>query len=228
MLHFFRILGSREEVGAIRIVAMVLCAVLWGTTVFAGDADRGAFQTAFTNMEEGEPLAFIASVNRSLAKSDKPPTERRIRTIARVNRDAVRGSKDLARKQMLAEVFATAPFCALPAITDLFANDIVNRKFHLSDSAFTEFAAASLMFICRRLEESDVEHPDTRAVFAVTMYLKAAGERLASELRQPFLVFVPPSVRVPAQTDWIPAALGEIKGLAPSYQPLLKSKGNAK
>lgn len=196
------------------------------SSALAKNAENGAFEGAFSELADNDQTEFVATVNRSLAKSakDKPMDDRRIKTVTRVNRDAVRGTPVADRKKVLAEVFTTAPFECLPSIVDCFSAELFNRRAYASDEAFTEFAAAALMTINMRLRRPDDDRPNTRATFAVIMFLKAAGDKLGKDLREPFMIYVPTGSHVICRKEWFPAVFGEIEGQAPTYQPLLEAK----
>ena len=53
---------------------------------------RNAFSDAFSELAGGDQAEFIATVNRSLADRSEPLDEHRIKTLYRINRDAVRGA----------------------------------------------------------------------------------------------------------------------------------------
>lgn len=196
------------------------------STGWGKNAENGAFEGAFSELADNDQTEFVATVNRSLVKAakDKPMDDRRIKTVTRANRDAVRGAPAADRKKVLAEVFTTVPFECLPSIVDCFSSELFNRRAFASDEAFTEFAASALMTIDMRLRRPDDDRPNTRATFAVVMFLKAAGDKLGKDLREPFMIYVPTGSHVITREKWFPAVFGEIEGQAPTYQPMMESK----
>ena len=171
----------------------------------------------------GDPVEFVATVNRSYAKSDEPLDDRRKETLYGVNRDAVRGAKGADQKVVLAEVFATVPKDCLPMITDRFAAEIFSRKasgLDKDDESFVDFASSALMKISGRLRTAD-DYPGTRSAFAVIMFLKAS-EGKPSSLREDLMVYVLSGSHKIAREEWIPAALGD-DGKAPTYAPIMEA-----
>lgn len=207
-------------------LGLAVLMVALASSALAKNAENGAFEGAFSELADNDQTEFVATVNRSLAKSakDKPMDDRRIKTVTRVNRDAVRGAPAADRKKVLAEVFTTAPFECLPSIVDCFSSELFNRRAYATDEAFTEFAAAALMTINMRLRRPDDDRPNTRATFAVIMFLKAAGDKLGKDLREPFMIYVPTGSHVICRKEWFPAVFGEIEGQAPTYQPMMDAK----
>ena len=165
-------------------------------------------------------VAFVASFNRSYAKSEEPLNGNRIKSLYRVNRDAVRGAEGADRKAVLAEVFATAPKASLPEIVDGFASELFSRKAggFKDDEAFIEFASAALLRISGRLNFADDE-PGVRSAFAVVMFLKASEGR-PDDLREMFMPYVRSGSHVIAREEWFPAAMGD-GGKTPTYEPML-------
>ena len=198
--------------------AAIVCAVpLVG---FAQGGAKTAQPGAFDDISGDDRVSFVATVNRSLSKSDEPLDGRRMQTLYRVNRDAVRGTTGADRKAVLAEVFATIPRECLPMVTDRFATELFSRKAggFKADDAFVEFASAALMQISLRCRTAD-DYPGTRSAFAVIMFLKASEGKPAG-LREAFMVYIHSGTHKIAREEWIPAAMGD-DGSSPTYAPML-------
>lgn len=188
-------------------------------------SSSGALNGAFSDMTGDEQVEFVATVNKSFAASERGLDEKRVKTLSKVNRDAVMGAPDEDRKRVLAEVFATAPMEALPTIVDDLAQDVFHRdnnSLYKTDEEFTEFASAALMRTAMRLKSLNVdsESPGARSVLAVTMFLKAAGEKLAKDLREPFIVYVLSGTHVAARDEYLPAAMGDKEGEPATMAPI--------
>lgn len=203
------------------LTAVVLFAVVAG----AAQKDRGRFGTAFQDLAKEDQVEFVRAVNKSMEDYEASTPEKRLLTIYAVNRDAVRGAPDAERKAVIAEVFATAPFDALPMITDRFAEELFSRKaagFGENDDSFLEFTSATLMRIRNRLSTVPYEKlPGTRSAFAVICFLKASGGK-PEDLKTSLLFYVMTGTQEITRKEWIPAALGE-DGKPPSYQPMLEA-----
>ena len=84
--------------------------LLAGGGVCADNAHTVAPSSAFKDFDNDEdPISFVQTVNRSMAKDEDKLDDRRIKTLYRVNRDVVRAAREEDFKNVLAEVFATAP-----------------------------------------------------------------------------------------------------------------------
>lgn len=180
-------------------------------------------QSAFQGLTDEDQISFVQTVNRSMAKDEGKLDSRRIETLYRVNRDAVKGAPEEDRKSVLAEVFATAPVKCLPFFTDKFAKEVFARSvmdYGPRREAFVEFASAALMQISRRCRRSD-NLSAFRSVFAVIMFLKAS-EGSPDDLRESFMIYVPSGLHEISRDEWLPAVFGDM-GDAPTYQPMMES-----
>ena len=184
---------------------------------------RNAFSDAFSELAGGDQAEFIATVNRSLADRSEPLDEHRIKTLYRINRDAVRGAPATDRKTVLAEVFATLPIACMPLLVERFSKELFSRKaagFKENDDSFVEFASAALMRISLRCRTAD-DFPGTRTAYAVIMFLKASEGRPAS-LREDFMMYIHSGTHRIAREEWIPAALGD-NGQQPTLAPMIEA-----
>ena len=206
-----------------RLRACVGIACAASFAAFAQGRAPNALASALAGLAGEDQVDFVATVNRSLAKDGKPFDDRRMQTLYRVNRDAVRGVTGAERKAVLAEVFATVPRVCLPMIADRFAADLFSRKaggFGDRGDSFVEFASAALMRISLRCRTAD-DYPGTRSAFAVIMFLKAS-EGEPADLRESFMMYIHPGTHRIAREEWIPAALGD-DGKPPTYAPIIKA-----
>ena len=184
---------------------------------------RNAFSDAFSELAGGDQAEFIATVNRSLADRSEPLDEHRIKTLYRINRDAVRGAPATDRKTVLAEVFATLPIACMPLLVERFSKELFSRKaagFKENDDSFVEFASAALMRISLRCRTAD-DFPGTRTAYAVIMFLKASEGKPAG-LREDFMIYVHSGTHEIARKEWIPAALGD-GGRQPTLEPIIEA-----
>lgn len=204
---------------------LVVCSAFLITLASFGANKDGVFKDAFADMSGEDQVEFVATLNKSFAASKRTLDEKRIQTLCKVNRDAVRGAPDEDRKKVLAEVFASAPMEALPTIVDTFAAELFHRdnnSYYKTDEEFTEFASAALMRISLRLKalNVDFENPGARSVLAVTMFLKAAGDKLAKDLREPFIVYVLSGTHEAARKEYLPAAMGDKEDQPATMAPI--------
>ena len=204
-------------------LALVLASLHPGLPAGADDARKGGFESAFKDLEGDDQVSFVQTVNRSMAKDEDKLDDRRIQTLYRVNRDAIRGAVEADRKNVLAEVFATAPVKCLPYFTDMLAKEVFSRKaagFGEKDEKFVEFASAALVRISGRCRWAD-NLPAFRSLFAVIMFLKAS-EGQPEDLRESFMVFIHSGLHEQARKEWLPAAMGD-DGKPPSYKEMMEA-----
>ena len=198
--------------------------LLAGGGVCAADARTVAPSSAFKDLDDGEdPISFVQTVNRSMAKDEDKLDDRRIKTLYRVNRDVVRGASEDDCKAVLAEVFATAPVKCLPYFTDTFAKEVFARSvknYGPKNEAFVEFASAALMKISQRCRRAD-NLPAFRSVFAVIMFLKAS-EGKPEDLREFFMIYIHSGLHEIARDEWLPAVFGD-NGDTPTYRPMMEA-----
>lgn len=210
----------KKGVLALVWVAMtVLCA----SVASAKEAGGNVFQNAFKDLGDDDQVSLLQTINRSMAKESEKLDDKRIQTLYRINRDAVKGAPADDRKKVLAEVFATAPLPCLPYFTDMLAQEVFGRRvagYGEKDEAFVEFASAALLRISTRCRTAD-NSPEFRLVYAVIMFLKASNG-YPEDLRDSFLVFIPSGLHELARKEWIPAAMGD-DGKTPTYQPMLEA-----
>lgn len=204
---------------------LLVAVALFAAVMAQAQKDRGTFGAAFQDLAKEDQVEFVRAVNKSMEDYEASTPEKRLLTIFAVNRDAVRGAPESERKAVIAEVFATAPFDALPMITDRFAAELFSRKaagFGANDDSFLEFTSATLMRVRNRLSTVPYEKlPGTRSAFAVICFLKAS-EGKPEDLKTSLLFYVMTGTQEITRKYWIPAALGE-DGKPPSYQPMLEA-----
>lgn len=210
-----------------KILMLAFCAVL---SVGAAEQDKGLLNSAFLELDKDDKVNLVRSMNKTFTKEkDEDETAeakaKRIKTVYALNRDAVRAAKDADKKLVIAEVFATAPMEALPAITDGFAKEVFTRKMlnlDEKDDSFVEFASATLLRVnCRLRQISTARFPGARSAFAVISFLKASGGK-PEDLRDQLMFYVLTGSEVLARTKWVPAAMGD-DGKPPSYQPIFEA-----
>ena len=198
--------------------------LLAGGGVCADNAHTVAPSSAFKDFDNDEdPISFVQTVNRSMAKDEDKLDDRRIKTLYRVNRDVVRAAREEDFKNVLAEVFATAPVKCLPYFTDTFAKEVFARsarKYGPKEESFVEFACAALMRVSQRCRRAD-NLPAFRSVFAVIMFLKAS-EGKPDDLRESFMIYIHSGLHEIARDEWLPAVFGD-NGDAPTYRPMMEA-----
>lgn len=203
----------------IKVILMVLSAGFMFGGIGYADSSTEPMLEGFASYAGEDQAEFVADVNRSFAKDEEKLTPRRIKTLVKVNREAILSAPEEDRKKVLAEVFATLPISCFPELVEDFSAGIFKftkgEKFKTNED-FTEFASASLMRIRQRLSRPDDDRAGARSVFATVMFLKAAGAGLAADLREPFMMFVLTGTHEIARKELIPDAMGDDKEKAPT------------
>lgn len=158
-----------------------------------------------------EQLHLLRTVNLGLKDYTATTRDKAVETVYRINRDMVKGVSESDLKTVLAEVFATVPEFALPAVADGFSRDIFSRKAAgpmSNDDSFADFAVSAMLRIYRRCRDLDLTG-QRRTVFAVIMLLKASGGE-PPDLQAQLEAFIPDPIRDMARDVWIPSALAQL------------------
>lgn len=204
------------------ILSVVMSASLAG---FAG----GVTDDAFKGLSVDERIDFVGSMNAMLPNFPAATKESLIETTYRINRDFIKAAPTVDRRRILAEVYATIPEYALPALTDGLSSKVFTRAamgFKKDDDTFQSFALSAMLGIYRRCRRDNrlVLSNQRRIAFAVVMFLKAS-EGIPDDLVDQLIAFVPDVVRDRAREVWIPSALGE-DGEKPTYEPMMGDSTN--
>ena len=189
----------------------------------------GVTDDAFKGLSADERIDFVRSMNAMLPNFPAATQESRIETIYRLNRDFIKAAPIIDRRRVLAEVYATVPDYALPALTDGLSSKVFNREamgFKKDDDSFQNFALSAMLGIYRRcrVDNNLVISNQRRIAFAVVMFLKAS-EGIPDDFLDQLIAFVPDTVRDVARDEWIPQAMGE-DGKKPTYEPMLQGATN--
>ena len=208
------------------LVRFVMGAVL---SVSLSGFGAGVTDDAFKGLSAEERIDFVRSMNAMLLNFPAATEKSRIETTYRLNRDFILSAPAVDRRRVLAEVYATVPEYALPALTDGLSSKVFNRAsmgFKKDDDSFQSFALSAMLGIYRRCrsDNSLVISNQRRIAFAVVMFLKAS-EGIPEDLLDQLIAFVPDTVRGVARDEWIPKAMGE-DGKKPSYEPMLQASTN--
>ena len=207
-------------------VRLILSAALSASLAgFAG----GVTDDAFKGLSADERVDFVRSMNAMLPNFPAATEASRIETTYRLNRDFIKSAPAVDRRRVLAEVYATIPEYALPALTDGLSSKVFNRAamgFKKDDDSFQSFALSAMLGIYRRCRSDNrlVVSNQRRIAFAVVMFLKAS-EGIPEDLMDQLIAFVPDTVRDMARDEWIPKAMGE-DGKKPTYEPMLAASSN--
>lgn len=207
-------------------VCLILGAVL--SASLAGFA-AGVTDDAFKGLSADERIGFVGSMNAMLPNFPAATEESRIETTYRLNRDFIKAAPTVDRRRVLAEVYATIPEYALPALTDGLSSKVFTRAamgFKKDDDTFQSFALSAMLGIYRRCRSDNklVISNQRRIAFAVVMFLKAS-EGIPDDLMDQLIAFVPDVVRDRAREVWIPSAMGE-DGKKPTYEPMMGDSTN--
>lgn len=189
----------------------------------------GVTDDAFQGLSADERVDFVRSMNAMLPNFPAATEASRIETTYRLNRDFIKSAPAVDRRRVLAEVYATVPEYALPALTDGLSSKVFNRAsmgFRKDDDSFQSFALSAMLGIYRRCRSDNrqVISNQRRIAFAVVMFLKAS-EGIPEDLLDQLIAFVPDTVRDMARDEWIPKAMGE-DGKKPTYEPMLVAATN--
>ena len=161
-------------------------------------------------LKSDEQLHLLRTINLALRNYTATTQAKAVEAVYRVNLDMVKEMSALDRRTVLAEVFATVPEFALPAVADGFATDLFWREAAESnpnDDSFADFAISAMLRIYRRCRDLDLAG-QRRTVFAVIMFLKASEGKIP-DLQSQLETFIPDSLRDMARDVWIPSALGD-------------------
>lgn len=213
-------------------VRIVMGAALAVSMVGFGE---GVTDDAFKGLSANERIDFVRSMNAMLPNFPAATQQSRIETIYRLNRDFIKAAPIIDRRRVLAEVYATVPDYALPALTDGLSSKIFNRAamgFKKDDDSFQNFALSAMLSIYRRCRIDNnlsvtnnlVVSNQRRIAFAVVMFLKAS-EGIPEDFLDQLIAFVPDTVRDIAREEWIPQAMG-VDDKKPTYEPMLAAATN--
>ena len=168
-------------------------------------------------MSATNQVVFLAKVNEAIGKMPGSPEEKAAAYV-NANAAALAGAQPGNLPNLLAEVYATVPPEALPAVNDRFANDLFSRSSNpsMSDADFVRIVESTMKTIAERNASSD--NSGVRDTFAALMFL-AASNGSPADLRESIVSTLPENVRAVANSEWMPAAMGE--GQPQSYEPML-------
>ena len=206
----------------------LVAAVVWaqGKTLSLAEArakigeavsDPAVMTEIVSQLSAADQVTFLAMVNEAVGKMPGSPTEKAA-TYVNVNTAAMKGAAPGNLATMLAETYATVPPEALPAVNERFANDLFNRSADngMTDAAFVKVVESTMKTISERNASSD--NAGVRDTFAALMFL-AASNGSPADLRETIVETLPADVRVTANAEWMPAALGENQ--PQSFEPML-------
>ena len=173
-----------------------------------------------------DQVKFLADVNKAIG--DMPASsEEKTAKFLNINHVALTMAQKGNTTALLAEVFATVSPDALPAISERFAVDLVNRAGNpnvtYTDEQFKKLATEVMAKINDRTEETD--NGSARSTFAILMFGRASNlEGDSLEKFQDALVdtLKHDDAKEIAREEWIPAATGK-DGREQGYEPLLAS-----
>lgn len=140
-------------------------------------SDPKVMTATMKELSPADQAAFVAEVNSAIAGMPGS-TEAMVAAALNVNKAAMIGAAKGNVSTILAEVYATVPPEALPAITESFAKDLFNRSADstvtYTDEQFEKITKTIMNKVAERL--ASVDGGDARAVCAAAMMVKAAGD----------------------------------------------------
>lgn len=171
-------------------------------------------------LSPADQKAFVGEMNAAIAKMPEGSAKKNA-TAVNVNAAALKGSAKGNAADLVAEVFATAPVEALPAINEAFAKDVFNRApaggQAYSDEQFADAAKKVMKSVNDRVAGSD--DAGVRGAFAAVMLVRASNgspASLASDLADTL-----GDSADAAKNEWFPAALGA----KADYDPMMAAAG---
>ncbi len=164
-------------------------------------------------------VAFLSRVNAAIASLPGSAEEKAANYLA-VNAAALRGAASGNLSTLLAEVYATVPPEALTLINERFAAELFNRSANPSRPISDEQVASIALSMMEKIHARNVgsENSAVRDTFALLMFLRVADGSPA-DLQDRMLNFIDSSSRELAESEWIPAAMGENQ--PKTYEPML-------
>lgn len=140
-------------------------------------SDPKVMTATMKELSPADQAAFVAEVNSAIAGMPGS-TEAMVAAALNVNKAAMIGAAKGNVSTILAEVYATVPPEALPAITESFAKDLFNRSADstvtYTDEQFEKITKTIMNKVVERL--ASVDGGDARAVCAAAMMVKSAGD----------------------------------------------------
>ena len=164
-----------------------------------------------------EQKTFLADVNAAIATMPGNDAERTAAFVA-VNNAALAGAQKGNALTLVAEVFATVPVYALPAVGESLSSGLMNRagdkNVTYTDEQYVKISQSVMEKVNARVESED--NAGVRSAFAGIMLIRASNSE-SPEIIAAVVEAMPESSRNDAKTEWFPAALGNPK----SYDAIL-------
>ena len=164
-----------------------------------------------------EQKTFLADVNAAIATMPGNDAERTATFVA-VNNAALAGAQKGNALTLVAEVFATVPVYALPAVSESLSSGLMNRagdkNVTYTDEQYVKISKSVMEKVNERVESED--NSGVRSAFAGIMLIRASNSE-SPEIKAAVVEAMPESSRNDAKTEWFPAALGTPK----SYDAIL-------
>lgn len=165
-------------------------------------ADPKVMTATMKELSAADQAAFVAEVNSAIAGMPGS-TEAMVATALNVNKAAMIGASKGNVSAVLAEVYATVPAEALPAITESFAKDLFNRTADSSvtytDEQFEKISTTIMKKVADRL--SSVEGGEARATCAAAMMVKASGDTPSPALIDAVVATLPEAAQANAKSQ---------------------------
>jgi len=181
--------------------------------------DPSLLPDVMKSLDPEEQVTFLSELNAAIASMPGSESER-ISAFVAVNNAALSGAQKGNALALVAEVFATVPPYALPAMCESLSAGLMNRA---ADKSLT-FTDEQYVKICQMVMEkvngrvSGESNSGVRSGFAAIMLMRASNSE-SKEIIDAVVAAMPEAVRDDAKTEWFPAALG--KGGEKSYDAIL-------
>ena len=172
-------------------------------------------------LSAAEQVTFLADLNAAISTMPGSEAERNAAFVA-VDNAALAGAQKGNALSLVAEVFATVPPSALPAVTDSLSSGPMNRAMSggvtFTDEQYVKISQMVMDKVNERV--AGESNAGVRSGFAAIMLIRASNTE-TKEVVDAVVSSLPEAVRNDAKTEWLPAALG--KGGEPSYDAILAS-----
>ena len=163
---------------------------------------------------------FLAEVMAAISSMPGDESDR-VEKFVNVSNAALSGSQKGNALTLVAEVFATVPPSALPAVNESLASGLMNRSTDgnvtYTDEQYIKIAQTVMEKVNERVANED--NAGVRSGFAALMLIRGSNSE-SPEIVSSVVEALPEAVQNDAKTEWIPAALGQ-GGQEKSYDPML-------
>lgn len=183
-------------------------------------ASADQMKATMKQLSAEDQKAFLADVNKAISEMPGSAEEKTALFLS-VNLAAVASAEKGNSAALLAETFATVSPEALPAISEVFSDKLLNRtegsNAAFNDAQYEKIAVETIGAVSERCEEAD--NGTARTTFAILMFLRASPGT-AETLENSLVNVLKNDDSKEVARECLEAALGK-DGREQSYEPLL-------